>query len=130
VGLDLGSPQAITQVKYAPRSGFASRMVGGVFQASNTADFSSGVVNLFTISAAPNAKGLISQAVVTNGGFRYVRYLSPINGCCNAADIEFDGLPADVIPIAPDFVTSITWANGEFRFWPDERPVRVKEPLL
>jgi hypothetical protein len=112
VGLDLGTPQAITTVKYSPRSGFASRMVGGVFQASNTADFSSGVVNLFTISTAPNSKGLIWQQVVTNGGFRYVRYLSPNGGCCNVSELEFDGYPSAVIPISSDFPSSISWANG------------------
>jgi len=42
VGLDLGSAGAIaTQVKYASRSGWASRMNGGIFQASNSAAFTS-----------------------------------------------------------------------------------------
>ena len=53
LGLDLGAPSNIAQVKYSPRSGWAARMVGGIFQGSSTADFSAGVVNLFTITATP-----------------------------------------------------------------------------
>jgi len=52
-GLDLGTAYVITQVNYSPRRGFASRMVGGVFQGANVADFSSGVVTLSTVSTAP-----------------------------------------------------------------------------
>ena len=112
VGLDLGSPQAITQVQYQQRNGYASRMVGGIFQASNTADFSAGVITLCTVTIAPSARGFTAQQVSTNGGFRYVRYLSPINGCGNVAEIEFDGLPAPVIPLSPSFPSYVTWANG------------------
>ena len=54
-GLDLGSPQVIRQIEYAPRSAYPARMVGGVFQGSNTSDFSSGVDTLYTVTAAPAA---------------------------------------------------------------------------
>ena len=50
-GLDLGSPKIITQINYASRSGWASRMNGGIFQGSSSATFASGVVNLYTIPA-------------------------------------------------------------------------------
>src|SRR6266550_4717036 len=42
VGLDLGMNVAkvVSQVRYCPRSGNASRMVGGRFQGANGADFS------------------------------------------------------------------------------------------
>jgi hypothetical protein len=112
VGLDLGSPQAITQIQYVPRGGFSSRMVGGVFQASNTADFSSDVVTLFTVTASPAGNIFTTQAVTTNGGFRYVRYLSPVNGSCNVAEIRFTGLPSAVVPMSPSFPSTITWTSG------------------
>src|SRR5437764_262725 len=35
VGLDLTTPHTITSVRFVPRSNYASRMVGGAFQASN-----------------------------------------------------------------------------------------------
>ncbi|MEY4488316.1 MAG: hypothetical protein RIQ79_824 [Verrucomicrobiota bacterium] len=89
VGLDLGSPQVVAQVRYIPRNGNASRMVGGLFQASNSASFSSGVVTLYTVPSAP-IYNLYTQANVTGAvTYRYVRYLSPTNGFCNVAEIEF-----------------------------------------
>jgi hypothetical protein len=91
VGLDLGTPTTITQVKYCPRSGYASRMVGGQFQASNAADFSSGVVTLFTISSTPTTGVLTTQAISDATPYRYVRYLGPTGGYCNVAEVEFYG---------------------------------------
>ena len=52
-GLDLGSTYNITQVGFSPRSGWASRMVGGVFQGSNSSTFATGVTTLATITATP-----------------------------------------------------------------------------
>jgi len=42
VGLDLGVnvSNAVSQIRYCPRSGNANRMVGGKFQGANAADFS------------------------------------------------------------------------------------------
>lgn len=66
VGLDLGSAQVIAQIKYAPRAAHAHRMVGGRFQASNAADFSFGVVELYRITAAPPEGVLTARAVGPN----------------------------------------------------------------
>ena len=107
-GLDLGSAYTITSIRYAPRanSGFASeqRMVGGIFQASNTADFSSGTVNLYTVASTP-ADGFTAQSIGTSGSYRYVRYLSPNGSYGNVAEVEFYGTsaaPADTqAPTAP-----------------------------
>jgi N-acetylneuraminic acid mutarotase len=111
VGIDLGSPQAITQVEYAPRNSYASRMIGGSFQASNTPDFSDGTMTLFTISVAPKSNVLTTQAVSTDGGYLYVRYLSPTNGCCNISELKFLGMPAAVAS-GTGFPTAISWTNG------------------
>ena len=97
-GLNLGTPTQIGQVQYAPRPGFASRMIGGIFQGSNTPDFTLRVINLFTITAAPATGVLTKQAVNNPGLFQYVRYLSPANSYCNAAEVEFDG--TKVIPVS------------------------------
>jgi hypothetical protein len=91
VGLDLASAKVVTQVKYAPRSSLASRMVGGKIQASNTADFSSGVVTLFTITSAPTAGTLTSQSLSNTTAFRFYRYIGPARSYCNIAELEFDG---------------------------------------
>ncbi|MBC7623749.1 MAG: discoidin domain-containing protein, partial [Aeromicrobium sp.] len=88
-GLDFGSNKTLSQVKYAPRSGWASRMTGGKIQGSTTADFSSGVTDLFTISGTPTVGVLTSQTI--SGSYRYVRYLSPTGGYGNIAELEFWG---------------------------------------
>ena len=90
-GLDLGSDTVITQIRYAPRSGWGSRMVGGRFQASSTPDFSSDVVTLYTISSAPPGGTFTTRTIANAGSYRYVRYYGPANGYCNVAEIEFSG---------------------------------------
>jgi hypothetical protein len=101
-GLDLGSGAAaiVLQIRYCPRAGFAGRMVGGQFQGANVADFSSGVVTLFTVSSAPPDGVMTTQAVTNAASFRYLRYLGPANGWCNVAEVEFWGINA-VAPSAP-----------------------------
>jgi uncharacterized protein (TIGR02145 family) len=89
-GLDLGSMYQITIIKYYPRNGWTSRMVGGKFQGSSSADFSSGVVDLYTISSEPSLSW--TEVTITNtSGFRYVRYLSPQYGYLNVGEVEFYG---------------------------------------
>jgi hypothetical protein len=89
VGLNLGSAKTIGEISYAPRSGFASRMVGGTFQASNSATFSSGVVNLFTISSTPATGSLTTVSVSVSGTYQYVRYVGPNGSYGDVAEIQF-----------------------------------------
>ena len=90
-GLDLGAANAITAIRYAPRAGWAGRMVGGRFEASNVADFSSGVVTLATVTAAPATGVLTSVPIAASGGSRYVRYVGPNGGYGNVAEVQFFG---------------------------------------
>jgi hypothetical protein len=96
-GLNLGSTYAITEINYAPRSGFASRMVGGVFQASNSATFTSGVVNLATITATPATGSYTSISISNPNGFQYVRYVSPSGSWGDVAEIQVFGNPASAV---------------------------------
>jgi hypothetical protein len=95
VGLDAGGPTRLTALRYAPRSGYAARMVGGKFQASDTPDFSSGILELHTITAAP-AVGVYTLVTFPEptAARRYFRYLGPTDGWCNVAEIAFFGAPA------------------------------------
>ncbi len=102
VGLDLGSPQTITQIKYAPRAGYEYRMVGGQFQVSSTANFSSNVLTVYTISTAPTANQFTTIAVNPGGAYRYVRYVGGTQWV-DIAEMEVDGVPA-----APPAVTKLT----------------------
>lgn len=108
-GLDLGVgvSAVVTKVSYCPRPGLGSRMVGGRFQGSNTADFSSGVTTLYTIGSAPPEEVLTSQAVSSAGAFRYLRYVGPSGGHGNAAEIRFFGHVSGLTtPAAPDGVSA------------------------
>jgi glucose/arabinose dehydrogenase len=100
VGLNLGTPAQIMQVQYSPRAEFANRMVGGTFQASSSVNFMSGVVNLFTITAAPAYGVMTVQPVTIAGAYQYVRYIGPANSYCNLAELEFDGSSAVAAPPA------------------------------
>ena len=101
VGLDLGTAHVITQVRYFPRSDQAGRMDGGIFQGSNSADFSSGVTTLHTISGIPPV-AYTSATISNSTSFRYVRYLSPIGGYGNVAEVEF------YRPAAPVIISALT----------------------
>ena len=91
VGLDLGTARSITQIKYAPRSGYEWRMIGAQFQVCTTADFSSNVVTLATITAAPPAGQFTTVYVNPGSAYRYIRYTGG-NQWANIAEMEVDGL--------------------------------------
>ena len=113
VGLDLGTAAQITQVKYAPRATFESRMVGGVIQGSNTADFSSGVVTLFTVTTVPVSGAFTAQPITNTGTFRYVRYLAPNGTYGDIAELEFDGTLATSSPPAAPSGLAATSGNAQ-----------------
>jgi hypothetical protein len=90
VGLNLGSTYTITSIKFAPRVGFESRMVGGIIEASNDPTFGTGVTVLYTINLAP-PDGLTTQSVSLAGTYRYVRYLAPAGSYGNSAELQVFG---------------------------------------
>lgn len=103
-GLDLGSAQTVTSIQYAPKTGVSYRMVGGRFEASNTADFSAGVVTLATITAAPAEGVLTTVAINGAAAYRYVRYLPPARSYGNVAEVQFFGPAATPSTLAPDAI--------------------------
>jgi Ca2+-binding RTX toxin-like protein len=115
VVIDLGAAQSVAQIKYAPRAGFTSRMVGGVFQASNSADFSSGVVNVYTVTAAPTAGVLTAVATNTTTPYRYWRYVAPNNSYGNIAEFQLFGTATTTTP-TPTQRTGTTFGTaGSFQ---------------
>jgi autotransporter-associated beta strand protein len=117
VGYDLGANNinVITRLRYAPRSGFAARMVGGMFQGSNVADFST-ATTLFTVTAQPTVGVYTEQAISDTTAFRYIRYISSSTGSGNIAEVEFYGLSA----LAPQMVskagTQSIWYDSAFSY--------------
>lgn len=92
VGLELQNAYKITGIRYYPRNTYMSRMTGGKFQGSNSADFSNGVVDLATVSTTP-ATGWNCLTVSNTNSFKYVRYIGPNSSYCNVSEIEFYGIP-------------------------------------
>jgi len=121
-GLDFGAgvSAVVTRIEYAPRPGFASRMVGGVFQGANDANFSL-PTTLNTIVAAPTdnfvtqQNGVLTSKTVNNGtAFRYVRYLGPANANCNVGEVRFHGKLTGLIPpAAPTNPSAILLATNQ-----------------
>lgn len=116
-GLDLGSgyERTITAVRFFPRSGNGTRMIGGRFQGSNSADFSN-AVTLATVMNPPVEGVYTTMAISAGGSFRYLRYLSPNGAYCNVAEVQFYGVPLPSAPVnlsgkLVDGTASLSW-NG------------------
>src|SRR6185436_10787799 len=79
-----GTPVAgvVNRVRFFPRNTFANRMVGGIFQGSNTST-TAGFVNLVTVTTQPANNAFTELTFSNSTAFRYLRYLSPNNGFGN-----------------------------------------------
>ena len=88
VGLDLGSAKAVSRLGFAPRSGYANRMVGGSFQASNSASFGTGTVTVYTVATAPAVGSLTTVGTGTTAAYRYWRYVAPAGSYGNVAEFQ------------------------------------------
>jgi len=106
-GMDLGSGnlKIVTVIRYCPRANWGTRMVTGMFQGANAADFSD-AVTLYTVGYTPPEGSFVTVTITNNTVFRYVRYLSPASGFCNVAEVQFYGAAT------PDGPTSLTAASG------------------
>jgi hypothetical protein len=94
VGITLGTDTGarVTQIAFSPRSGYPQRMTGGIFQGANKADFSDGVT-LFTVDSIPAVGVYTIPQIGDTGTYHYLRYLAPVAGYGNVAEIQFWGLP-------------------------------------
>ncbi|MEO5912818.1 MAG: autotransporter-associated beta strand repeat-containing protein [Luteolibacter sp.] len=88
-GLDLTTARTIAAIRFYPRTNYTGRMPGGVFQGSNTADFSGSPVTLATVTITPPTGIYTTLAVDQPTAFRYVRYLGAANSHCNVAEVQF-----------------------------------------
>ncbi len=117
LGLYFGASvsNAITQINYCPRSGYEGRMVGGIFQGANQANFSD-AVTLYTVATQPTSGAFTSVNITNTSAFRYIRYLSPANGFCNVAELQFYGYLAGAsvpLPPAPTGLAAATVSSSQ-----------------
>lgn len=96
-GLDLGEGKAarVTEIRYCPRQSHPQRMNGGRFQVADKSSFTD-AVTLYTVNGTPATSTLTTVTTDTQSYHRYMRYISPANGYCNVAEVEFYGHLVDV----------------------------------
>ncbi|MBP5359903.1 MAG: CotH kinase family protein [Bacteroidaceae bacterium] len=92
VGLDLGKKFIIEKIAYAPRAGWAKRMILGVFEGANKPDFTD-ALPFYVIREQPEYETLTTDTVICSRGFRYVRYVGPNESRCNISELRFYGKP-------------------------------------
>ena len=73
------------RIRYYPRSGYASRMAGGIFEGTN--DPAGGYTPIYKITSTPPAAWTALN--VNLGNYRYLRYRAPNGSYGNVAEIEF-----------------------------------------
>jgi fibronectin type 3 domain-containing protein len=117
VGLYFGASvsNAIAQINYCPRSGYEGRMVGGIFQGANQADFSD-AVTLYTVTTQPPSGVFTTMSITNTSAFRYVRYFAPTNSWGNVAELEFYGYLAGAsvpLPPAPGGLAAATVSSSQ-----------------
>ncbi|MCX7388395.1 MAG: DUF1592 domain-containing protein [Planctomycetales bacterium] len=96
MGLDLGQSQPIQRLRDAGRVGQEQRMVGGIFQASDAADFSTNVVDLWVVTDQP-PRGWVTRNLESSVTARYVRYVPPPNSFGNIAEFKVRGPTAGTV---------------------------------
>jgi hypothetical protein len=125
-GLRFDQTRNIRKIRYYPRSGYASRMVGGKFQGSNAFNFSVSE-DLYTISSTP-AAGWNEVTISSPSPFEFVRYLAPNGSYGNIAEMEFYETPttysieatAEASLISPSGSISVaSHTDQTFTFAPD-----------
>ena len=110
VGIDAGMPTVVSKIVYAPRPGWAGRMLSGVFEGSNTSA-TGGYVTLTAVPGVPT-EGLTNTLTVTDTTpYRWLRYRDAGSGNCDVAEVQFIDPPAG----APAKPTGLAAAPGNAR---------------
>lgn len=94
VGLDFGENKIITKIAYCPRSNNAHEMVLGVFEGATTPDFGD-AIPILVIKETPALNILTIQSISCTKGFRYLRYMGPVDSRSAVAELEFYGYAGD-----------------------------------
>ena len=104
VGIDAGVPTTVSKIIYAPRPGWAGRMLSGIFEGSNTSA-TGGYVTLAAVPGVPT-EGLTNTLAVTDTTpYRWLRYRDAGSGNCDVAEVQFIDPPAGA-PAKPSGLTA------------------------
>ena len=88
VGIDGGTAKTVSKIVFAPRPVWEGRMVGGVFEGSNTSA-TAGYSTLATVTATPSDGLTNTLTVNSTTPYRWLRYRDSQGGNCNVAEIQF-----------------------------------------
>ena len=94
VGLDLSTKFVIKKIGFSPRNGRGSDVELAVIQGANEPDFSD-ALPIYVIKGTAEAGKMHYAEINCSRGFRYVRYVGPVEARCNLAELEFYGLPGE-----------------------------------
>jgi hypothetical protein len=75
------------EIRYYPRVGFLSRMIGGVFEGTNDDPLTGTYTRIYAITTTPPLAWTTINANL--GNYRYLRYRGPNGSYGNIAEIEF-----------------------------------------
>ena len=96
---ELSVQSAVTEIAFAPRTGYEKRCNGGRFQGANSQ--TGPWEDLYWITTIPPA-GEVTKINLENAGswksFKFVRYLGPPLGHCNIASIVLSGFAGGSSP--------------------------------
>jgi hypothetical protein len=92
------SLQDITLYTKYRESEYRTRMVGGVFEASNKPDFREKDI-LHIISGIPNRLHTVVNLKLSDKKYRYIRYFGPEESHCNVSEIAFYETPEDTLAL-------------------------------
>jgi len=87
VTANYGAVSTTDVVRYYPRAGATTKMIGGIFEGTNGDPVAGPYTTIHTITTNPPLSW--SAVNVTLGNYRYLRYRSPNGSYGNVAEIEF-----------------------------------------
>ncbi|HZZ41441.1 MAG TPA: proprotein convertase P-domain-containing protein [Tepidisphaeraceae bacterium] len=120
VVFNLGSPQYVTTVKYAPRTTsqvgniftiYGNSMIGGKFQGTNSLNGT--WTDLYTITTAPLSGTLTSAAVTNPNYYQYVRYVGPDGFNSLVSEIQIFGNPTGTVSSGSSSRTIVVAGTGQ-----------------
>ena len=94
VGLDLSSKYVIKKIGFSPRNARGADVELAVIQGANEPDFSD-AVPIYVIKEPAETGRMHYVEINCSRGFRYVRYMGPVESRCNLAELEFYGIPGE-----------------------------------
>lgn len=123
LGYDFGAGIGanLTAIKYVPRNGFGSRMLGTEIRGSNSEDYLNEYEVLHTITQTPAVNVFTEDKDLVTGNYRYIYWYTP-NGYGNIAELEFYGTLSEIADDDNDGSTNSNDCN-------DNDPT-VQEPIL